>query len=77
MLTDHLKNIVLDYGEVGRRRELAVDFADMMLLMRNKPCSRTSVSLSPKQWKEVLLRYKIRTRQYLHGQLEYVTFDVE
>ena len=69
MLCDNLINIVLEYGEVGRRRELAKDFSSIVAMMMNKPTTRTSVSLSLEEWKEAMLRYNICNKQPLYQQI--------
>ena len=69
MLSDHLINIVLSYGEVGRRRELAEDFNSIVALMTNKPAKKESVNLSMKEWKEAMLRFNICNKQTLYEQI--------
>ena len=69
MLSNHLINIVLEYGEVGRRRELAEDFSSIVAMMMNKPTKKTSVNLSMEEWKEAMLRYNICNEQPLYKQI--------
>ena len=66
MLSDDLINIVLRYGEVGRRRRLSGVIYNIEAMMTSKPVTEDSVEISWDEWKEGLLRYNICKKQSLY-----------
>ena len=75
MLSDDLINIVLRYGEVGRRRRLANVLYSIEAMMTNKPVTVDSVEMTWEDWKEALLRYNICNKQQLYEKIAKLPFD--
>ena len=75
MLSDDLINIVLRYGEVGRRRRLANVLYSIEAMMTNKPVTVDSVEISWDDWKEGLLRYNICNKQSLYQKVANYNFN--
>ena len=75
MLPNDLINIVLSYGEVGRRKRLYEGICSIEAMMTNKPVAVDSIDFTWDEWKEGLLRYNICNKQPLYqkvAKLHYV-----
>ena len=75
MLSDDLINIVLSYGEVGRRKRVYEIICSIEAIMTNKPVAADSIDLSWDEWNEALLRYNICNKQQLYEKIAKLPFD--